>query len=139
MVEFNRDFWIDPCSRINIIDLRTGGGSGGGGSAGGHSQNTDVGTSENTFTLDSDDTGGNVSLTFGTALAESLLWDNANTRFTLSDDVRTEGNLAVVGQVYIAADHVATDSDGILNIGRNGSAWETFQWNDTANEYQLIN
>ncbi len=122
---------------LQIIDLRTGGGSGGGGSAGGHSQNTDVGTSENTFTLDSDDTGGNVSLTFGTALAESLLWDNANTRFTLSDDVRTEGNLAVVGQVYIAADHVATDSDGILNIGRNGSAWETFQWNDTANEYQL--
>jgi hypothetical protein len=52
-----------------------------------------AGTTSNTFTLDSDDTGGNVSLQFGTTLAETLTWDSTNTRFNLSDDLNLTGGL----------------------------------------------
>ena len=95
------------------------------------------GTNSNTFIIDRDDTGGNVTLQFGTALSETLLWDNANTRFTFSDDVRVENNLAVIGQGYIAADHAATDSDGILNLGLNGSAWENLIWDDSDGQFEF--
>lgn len=45
-----------------------------------------TGIDSNTFTIDQDDTGGDVSLIFGTTLAESLTWDDTNQRFVLSDD-----------------------------------------------------
>ena len=102
-----------------------------------HAQNTDTGTTANTFTLDNDDTGGNVVLKFGTTLAETLTWDNANTRWAFSDDIRVEGNAAIVGQAFIADDHSATDSDGTLNLGRNGNAWETLKWDDAGSQFDL--
>jgi len=102
-----------------------------------HDQNTDTGTTANTFTLDTDDTGGNVIMQFGTGLAETIFWDSATTRFTLTDDVRTEGNLAVVGQAYVAANHSASDSDGYLNLGRNSSAWENLAWVDANSQFEL--
>ncbi len=96
-----------------------------------------TGTNSNTLTLDKDDTGGNVALQFGTTLTETLLWDNINTRFTLSDDARVEGNLAVIGQTYLATNHAVTDSNGILNMGRNAAAWESFQWNDINDQFEI--
>lgn len=91
----------------------------------------------NTVTLDYDNSGGDITLQFGQSLAESLLWDNANTRFTFSDALRVEGNQATIGMTYIAGDHVATDSDGTINLGRNGSAWETWSFNSTADQFEL--
>ena len=49
-----------------------------------------TGTDENIFTLDEDDTGGDVSLQFGTALGELLTWNNTNARFNLSDGPESE-------------------------------------------------
>lgn len=121
---------------LKIIDLRMGGGEGGT-VAGGHTQNTDTGTTEDTFTLDTDNSGTNLNLIFGGALNESLMWDNANSRFTLSDDLRVTGNQATVGQTYIAGDHAATDSNGYLNLGRNSSAWENLVWNDATDRFEL--
>lgn len=95
------------------------------------------GTPKETYTLDTDDTGGDIKLKFGTALSETLKWDSANTRFNFSDDLRIEGNLATVGQSYIAADHAAADSDGFINLGRNASAWESFSWDDTNDFFNL--
>lgn len=57
------------------------------------------GTDSNTFTLDQDDTGGDVSLVFGTTLAESLKWDSANSRFVLSDDLFLDGGLTLNGDL----------------------------------------
>jgi hypothetical protein len=54
-----------------------------------------TGTTSNTFTLDTDNTGGNVTLQFGTTLAETLTWDSTNTRFNLSDDLNIGGDLSV--------------------------------------------
>ena len=95
------------------------------------------GTPKETYTLDTDDTGGDLKLKFGTTLAETLKWDSANARFTFSNNLRVEGNLATVGQSYIAADHAATDSDGFLNLGRNNSVWESLSWDDTGDIFKL--
>lgn len=92
------------------------------------------GTDAEVFILDNDDTGGSLSFQFGTTLNETLLWDDSNSRFALSDDLRVEGNLATVGQGYVAGDHTAADSDGVLNLGRNGSSWETFIFDATTDD-----
>ncbi len=57
------------------------------------------GVDSNTFTLDQDDTTGDVTLQFGTTLAESLKWDEANNRFVLSDDLLLEGGLTLQGDL----------------------------------------
>jgi hypothetical protein len=58
-----------------------------------------TGVDSNTFTLDQDDTTGDVSLVFGTLLAESLTWDEANTRFVLSHDLFIDGGLTLNGDL----------------------------------------
>ena len=90
-----------------------------------------------TVVLDYDNTTGDITLQFGQALAETFIWDSANTRFTLSDDARIEGNAAIIGQTYIAGDHTATDSDGTINLGLNGSDWETWSFDSTADQFEL--
>lgn len=58
------------------------------------------GTDSNIFTLDQDDTGGDVTLQFGTTLAEYLQWDSVNNRFYLSDDLYIDGLLEINGDLY---------------------------------------
>ncbi len=79
----------------------------------------------------------NVSIQFGNTLSESLTWDIANTRFVLNDNLRIEGNNAVVGQSYIADDHSAASSTGTINLGRNAGSWETLQWDNGAVRFNL--
>lgn len=55
------------------------------------------GTNSNNFTLDQDNTTGDVILQFGATLAESLRWDEANNRFVLSDDLFIDGGLTLNG------------------------------------------
>lgn len=62
----------------------------------GHLQNTDTGTTSNSFVLDTDNTGGNVYLQFGTTLNERLTWDSANGRFVISDDLYLQGTLGII-------------------------------------------
>lgn len=57
------------------------------------------GTKANVFTLDTDDTGGNVTIQFGTTLAETLTWNNTATRFEFSDDLYLPATLVVTGNV----------------------------------------
>ncbi|MCX6807497.1 MAG: hypothetical protein NTZ80_01660 [Patescibacteria group bacterium] len=51
----------------------------------------------NTMILDNDNTGGNVNLQFGNSLNEKLYWDNGNSTFTFTDDLKVEGDLTVTG------------------------------------------
>lgn len=97
-------------------------------------ENNITGTSSQGFIIDSADTGGDLTLQFGATLNETLLWDDSNSRFALSDDLRIEGNLATVGQEFVAGNHTAADSDGFLNLGRNGSSWETFAFDATTDD-----
>lgn len=88
-------------------------------------------TDGNTLTLDTDNSGGNITLQFGATLAETLQWDSANSLFALTDD------LSITGQAYVAASPSATDSNGVLNLGRNSSAWENLTWNDTNDQFEI--
>ena len=85
----------------------------------------------NTLILDTDNSGGNVTLQFGATLAETLQWDNANSLFALTDD------LSITGQAYVAANPAGADSDGVMNLGRNSSAWENLTWNDTNDQFEI--
>jgi hypothetical protein len=49
------------------------------------------------YTLDSGDSGGDITLQFGAALAESLKWNSANARFDLSDDLNLTGGITTSG------------------------------------------
>ena len=49
----------------------------------------------NKIILDANDTGGDVTLQFGTTLNEVLNWDNTNGLFVFSDDVLVTGNITV--------------------------------------------
>ncbi|MBN2087194.1 hypothetical protein JW758_02500 [Candidatus Peregrinibacteria bacterium] len=72
-----------------------------------------TGVGSNTYTLDVDNTGGNVTLQFGATLGESLAWDSANTEFDLSDnlDINSAGEALVIG-TGISGDLYITFDDG---------------------------
>jgi len=96
-----------------------------------------LGTDENVFTLDQDDTGGDVTLQFGTTLAESLTWDNANSRFSLSDAIAIGGDILQDGNTLtLDADNTAaganvsivaeqgTDNNGEIRYNATNNVWE---------------
>lgn len=89
--------------------------------------------------IDFDDNGPATDLIiqFGGLIAETIKWDVANSRFTISDDLRAEGNLGVVGQIFAADDHTAASSTGTLNLGRISSAWESLIWNTSTSRFDL--
>lgn len=94
-------------------------------------------TESNTFVLDSDDTGGDVVLQFGTSLAEQLFWDESELYFFISDALVVDGNINVQGDtlrldsantgagndVTILAEQ-GTDSDGTLSYDAAQNRWE---------------
>lgn len=73
------------------------------------------GTQEEVFVLDSNNSGGNLSLQFGATLAESLAWDATEELFILSDDLAVQGNLETQGDVIVGN---ATDNGGALQFGQ---------------------
>jgi hypothetical protein len=93
-----------------------------------------------TITRATADTGGMMTLTRtnatgGTALSVTT---NAGTALSASDGTRTIAladathAATATGKIAIAENPAATDSDGTLNLGRNGSAWEYIMWDDSA-------
>lgn len=62
----------------------------------GHTQNTDTGSTSNSFVLDNDNTGGDVYLQFGGTLNERLSWNSAAGRFDLTDDLYLDGTLGII-------------------------------------------
>lgn len=105
--------------------------------AGGHTQNTDVGTTQNTFTLDLDDTGGDVTLQFGTTLAEYLKWNSVGSYFSISDKLKVEGNVDVDGtNIILDADNTGaptavsiianqgTNPPGVIRFNASKATWE---------------
>ncbi len=60
-----------------------------------------TGTPSNTFTLDNDNTGGDIALIFGQALGKSLRWDSANSKFVLNAPLKVQGNVEVDGTLKV--------------------------------------
>lgn len=70
------------------------------------------GTLSETFTIDSDNTGGDLILKFGTTLNEQLKWNNTEGRFEFTDDLYLPLTLAVDG-------NITTDGNVQINTGKN--------------------
>lgn len=60
-----------------------------------------TGTPSNTFTLDNDNTGGDIALIFGQTLGKSLRWDSANSKFVFNDTLKVQGNVEVDGTLKV--------------------------------------
>ncbi|KKU01363.1 MAG: Virion structural protein [Candidatus Woesebacteria bacterium GW2011_GWE1_45_18] len=61
------------------------------------STTTIAGTTSETFTIDTDDTGGDLAYIFGTTLNERLIWDSTDLRFEFSDDLQVQGGVDITG------------------------------------------
>ena len=96
-----------------------------------------TGTTNNTFTLDNDNSGGNVTLRFGTALAEAISWNDSTSEFNISDDLSVNGRISPYGTSFILdADNTGggadvdiiaeqgTDNNGILRYNSTDNRWE---------------
>lgn len=97
-------------------------------------------TDSETFTIDNDNTGGDLSLIFGLALNESLTWNSANSRFDLSDTLRVLGNLEQDGNVLaLDADNsgAGANVDIVANQGTDNDG--TLRYNATTNKWEFSN
>lgn len=75
-----------------------------------------TGTSSNAFILDDDNTGGNVTLQFGTSLNEQIYWDSAGATFVMTDDVNIQGNADIDGTLTVGSGNIVlTDATGNIN------------------------
>ncbi len=97
-------------------------------------------TDSNTFTIDADDTGGNINLVFGTTLAETLTWNDGQSRFDLSDTLRVSGNLEQDGNsLALDTDNtgIGADVDIVANQGSDNDG--TLRYNATTNQWEFSN
>lgn len=95
----------------------------------------DIAISANTFTLDADNTGGDITLEFGASLAESLQWDAANSRFSFSGSLDLQNNelvnsrmenLAAAPTCDVAATgRIYFDTTESLSYVCDGTIWQT--------------
>jgi hypothetical protein len=78
-----------------------------------HTQNTDTGTNQTTFTLNNGNTNVNTTLAFGGSSPQTLTWNPTTINFNLSSALSVTGNLSDTGNF--------TDSGSAL-IGTTGTA-----------------
>lgn len=67
-------------------------------SATGHTQNTDTGTNQTTFTLNNGNTNTTTTLTFGGTSPQTFAYNPTSLRFDLSKDLNITGNLTASGK-----------------------------------------
>ena len=76
-------------------------------------------TNTETFILDQDDSGTNLSLQFGRTLNESLQWNNGTSQFDLSDDLNVSGVVTAAGVTSTAT--VNFSGSGAFRIRENSN------------------
>ncbi|EFK94892.1 hypothetical protein LDC_3108 [sediment metagenome] len=86
-------------------------------------------TTPNDLILDSDDSGGDIIIQFGNVLGEKIYWDNTNTLFMFTDDVKIGGDLDVDGsKITIDADDTGGNMDLIFGKTLNEYLRHTGTW-----------
>lgn len=93
------------------------------------------GTPATTFTLDNDAiSGANATLQFGNVSAETLTWDNANTRFNLSDDLNVINGLTVGGNTAVLD---FDNTGGYINLQFGQTLNENLTWDNANTRFTL--
>jgi|GEM_PF-5876481 len=93
---------------------------------------TSTGTTSNSYIIDTDNNGVNPVLQFGAALAETLTWNNAASRFDLSDDLNVTGTITSTGTINgvglsttsLDFNGNATVGDGLNSVAIDGTSWD---------------
>ena len=65
------------------------------------------------------------------------IYDGGGVAIDILDDLSVSGNVTVDGESFIATHTTNTDSDGVLNLGRNNNEWETIQWDDSEDRFAV--
>lgn len=94
----------------------------------------------NALILDSDNTGGNVTLQFGNTLNETLTWDAGNGYFIISDDLVIDGNTNVQGNIIrLDSDNSGAGANVDILAEQGTDADGTLRYNATSNQWELSN
>ncbi len=94
----------------------------------------------NSLIIDFDDTGGDITLQFGNTLNEQFFWDNSNTRFTVTDDLKVQGNVAIDGTDIFLDDNNVGSGANVNIIANQGSDSDgTLRYNATDNRWEISN
>jgi len=106
-----------------------------------HSQNTDTGSTTETFTLNTDDTAGDAALKFGGTLTETLTWDTSEDYFFLSDDFVVDGNVNLQGTTLrLDSDETGNpDQDLEIIFGQGSENTGTLRYDDGNNRFEISN
>ncbi|MFH1383538.1 MAG: hypothetical protein ABIH47_01060 [Candidatus Omnitrophota bacterium] len=76
------------------------------------------------------------SLTAGDDLdVRGRMYDGAGIDIDILDNLSISGHTTINGILYVADNTVGSDSDGLLNIGRNSNEWEYVMWDDSADRF----
>lgn len=89
-----------------------------------------VGTDNETFYIDANDTGGNLALQFGTTLAETLSWNNTKQAFDLSDNL----NILSSNESLKLGDGSSND----IYITFDDNTDHKIGWDDSANNFSTF-
>lgn len=96
------------------------------------------GTSSETFMIDNDSTGGDMALVFGQTLNERITWNNANSRFDLSDALNVFEDLTVGADTETIEDASFTmDGNDAFIADRLGVEGAIYT-DSTATKYQFL-
>jgi len=65
------------------------------------------------------------------------MYDGAGLAIDILDDLSISGDTTIDGTLFVAENTVASDSDGLIDLGRNSSAWEFIMWDDSEDRFRL--
>ncbi len=88
------------------------------------------GTDSSTFTIDQDNTGGNLSLRFGTTLNETLSWNNTNSSFSLSDNLDINESIEAI--------EIGNGTANDITINFDNGSDHNFGWDDSEGNFSTF-
>ena len=98
------------------------------------------GTPENIFTLNTDDTTGDVELRFGQILTHALKWNSTDNRFELSEKLRIKGDLEQEGNTLtLDAENIVAGADVDIVANQGSDNPGTIRYNSTDNRWEISN
>lgn len=94
----------------------------------------------NKAVLDSDDSGGDISLQFGNTLGKTLEWNTAEGTFTLNDGLHLGGDLNLDGtQITLDKDNAASGNTVEIIAHQGNEPDGILRYNTTTNQWEISN
>ena len=105
--------------------------------------------STNSYILDADNTGGDITLQFGTILNKQIKWDATNLRFDINDNTYINGQVDIANNLIVEqnisqnglnftldADNTGTGQDVTITANQGTDPAGTIRYNSTSNQWE---